>query len=503
MKSIHRPSHQSSLKLHPLDKNKTEYIDVLIVGAGLSGVAAAYYVQSQLPYKSYTILEARDAIGGTWDLFRYPGVRSDSDMYTLGYTFQPWTNSKAIAGGSSILSYVRETASKYGINKEIRFKHRVCRASWLSEQALWTVDVEQGQERTPVRFTCRFLFMCTGYYDYDHGYTPEFPGFDSFQGEIIHPQKWPKDFDYTDKKVVVIGSGATAVTLVPAMAQKAAHVTMLQRSPTYILSVPAEDQLANWMNRHLTPKVSYSITRWKLILMSMLTYSLSRRYPKTIKRRIVKQVHSHLNNPYDVEKHFAPNYNPWDQRVCLVPDGDLFNAINEGKASVVTDHIEEFTKTGIRLKSGTEMDADVIITATGLVLKLMDRIEIVVDGKRVDFTKTLSYKGMMFSGVPNMAMAFGYTNASWTLKCELTAQYVCRLLRHMDTYGYRVANPHNRDSAMEQLPLLNFTSGYVQRALNILPNQGAKHPWRVYQNYLMDMLIMRFSTIQDQVMELQ
>ncbi|MEM8535597.1 MAG: NAD(P)/FAD-dependent oxidoreductase [Chloroflexota bacterium] len=486
-----------------MDNEGTEYIDVLIVGAGLSGVAAAYYVQSQLPYKSYTILEARDAIGGTWDLFRYPGVRSDSDMYTLGYTFRPWTNPKAIADGASILSYVRETASEYGIDKQIRFRHRMCRASWSSEQALWTVDVEQGHERIPVRFTCRFLFMCTGYYEYAQGYTPAFPGFDRFKGKIIHPQQWPKDFDYTDKKVVVIGSGATAVTLVPAMASKAAHVTMLQRSPTYILNVPAEDQLANWMNRHLPTRISYSITRWRQILMSMLLYRLTRWFPETMKRRIVEQVHSHLNHNYDVGKHFTPSYNPWDQRLCLVPDADLFNAINDGKASVATDHIEEFTETGIRLKSGTEMDADVVITATGLVLKLMDNIEFLVDGQKVDFTKALSYKGMMFSGVPNLAMAFGYTNASWTLKCELTAQYVCRLLRHMDMRGYRVASPHNRNTTTERLPLVNFTSGYVQRALDNLPSQGTKHPWRVYQNYLMDMLVMRFSTIQDKVMELR
>jgi cation diffusion facilitator CzcD-associated flavoprotein CzcO len=481
-----------------------EHFDVMIVGAGLSGVGAACHLRQRHPRKSFAILEGRAAMGGTWDLFRYPGVRSDSDMYTLGYRFRPWRDPQAIAGGPAILNYIRETAAEFGIDKEIRYGHRVKRASWSTEEALWTVEAETGPEKTPektvARFTCSFFYLCTGYYDYDGGYTPEWTGVERFGGQIVHPQKWPEDLDYEGKRVVVIGSGATAVTLVPAMAERAAHVTMLQRSPTYVVSRPAQDKVANWLRRLLPERAAYVLTRWKNVLLGMFFYYLARSRPEVFKRMLRKGVRNHLGEQYDI-KHFTPQYNPWDQRLCLVPDSDLFNAIREGRATVVTEHIDTFTKTGLQLKSGEHLDADIVVTATGLVLKLMSGLQLVVDGAPVDLSKTIAYKGMMFSDVPNLASAFGYTNASWTLKCDLTAEYVCRLLKHMDQHGYSQCTPRVNDLEIIEGPALDFTSGYVQRALHTLPRQGSKTPWRVHQNYVKDLSMLRFGRVDDGTME--
>jgi cation diffusion facilitator CzcD-associated flavoprotein CzcO len=482
----------------------SDHFDVLIVGAGLSGIGAGFHLQQRCPGKSFAILEGRDAIGGTWDLFRYPGIRSDSDMFTLGYSFKPWVEAKAIADGPRILNYVRETASENGIDKKIRFHHRVKRASWSSPDARWTVEAERsaGEGGTEiVRFTCHFLFMCSGYYRYEQGYTPEFAGRENFAGRIVHPQQWTDDIDYAGKRVVVIGSGATAVTLVPALARQAAHVTMLQRSPTYVVSRPAQDPLANKLRARLPAKLAYRIIRWRNVLLGMYFFQLARRQPARVKQLILGGVRMALGSDYDIATHFTPRYNPWDQRLCLVPDGDLFRAIRENRASVVTAEIDSFTKGGIRLKDGRELEADIIVTATGLVLQVLGGIEVAVDGRSVDFAKTLNYKGMMYSDVPNLAAAFGYTNASWTLKCDLTCEYVCRVLNYMDRHGYRQCMPHNSDPTISELPPLNFTSGYVQRSVAKMPKQGSKRPWRLYQNYALDILTLRFGKIDDGVMQ--
>lgn len=477
-----------------------EHLDVLIVGAGLSGIGAGYHLQTNSPKKTYAILEGREASGGTWDLFRYPGIRSDSDMYTLGYAFKPWREAKAIADGPSILKYVRDTAIEHGIDRHIRFSHMVRRAAWSSEDATWTVEVEHGPGKEIVRFTCNFLFMCSGYYDYEGGYTPDFAGAESFKGKIVHPQKWPENLDYSGKKVVVIGSGATAVTLVPEMAKTADHVVMLQRSPTYVVSRPAEDAQANWLRDHLPAKLAYGITRWRNVLFGMLFFNMARKKPEQTKERILGMVREHLGPDYDVDKHFTPSYNPWDQRLCLVPDADLFEAIKDGSASVVTDHIETFTQTGIRLKSGQELEADIVVTATGLKMKLLSGMEVTVDGQRVDLSETLSYKGMMFSGVPNLASAFGYTNASWTLKCDLTCEYVCRMLNYMDARGLKIATPQ-KEEGVETAPWLDFSSGYVQRGIGQFPKQGLTKPWKLYQNYALDLVNLRFGPVSDGTMK--
>lgn len=478
----------------------TEHVDVLIVGAGLSGIAAAYYLQTRCPTKTYAVLEGRSAIGGTWDLFRYPGVRSDSDMYTLGYSFRPWPDAKAIADGPAILQYIRDTAAAFGIDRRIRFNHRVRRAAWSSAEARWTVEVEQGSNEI-VQFTCSFLYMCSGYYNYAQGYTPTWPGTEQFVGRMVHPQHWPNDLEYAGKRVVVIGSGATAVTLVPALAQQAAHVTMLQRSPSYVVTLPSQDPIANRVRRYLPAKLAHRAIRWKNVLLGMLFFNLARWRPNATKRRIVQMAQEQLGPAYDTATHFTPHYKPWDQRVCLVPDADLFQAITIGKASVVTDHIDTFTANGIRLRSGGELAADIVVTATGLVMQLMSGVELVVDGELVELGKTLSYKGMMYSDVPNLASAFGYTNASWTLKCELTSQYVCRLINHMDRHGYTQCTPRRNNTAMPDVPALSFTSGYVQRALNTLPRQGSQAPWKMYQNYVLDLLSLRLSKLNDGAME--
>ncbi|WP_298813672.1 NAD(P)/FAD-dependent oxidoreductase [uncultured Sphingomonas sp.] len=473
----------------------TEQFDVIIVGAGLSGVGAAYHLQKNCPDRSFAILEAREAIGGTWDLFRYPGIRSDSDMHTLGYDFRPWTKAKAIADGPSIREYIQETAQEYGIDRHIRFGQRVKSAAWSTEDAAWTLEIEQAGERRQLR--CNFLYMCSGYYDYAKGHAPVFAGTERFAGRIVHPQFWPADLDYAGKKVVVIGSGATAVTLVPEMAKQAAHMTMLQRSPTYVVSRPAEDGLANRLRAMLPAKAAYGVTRWKNVLFGMLFYNLARMRPERTKERLLGMVREHLGPDYDVQTHFTPRYNPWDQRLCLVPDADLFDAIKRGDASVVTDTIDTFTETGIKLASGKEIAADVVVTATGLELALMGGATFSIDGRSVRLADSFQYKGMMFSDVPNLAFTFGYTNASWTLKADLVARYVCRLLNAMRRKAVRQATPRIGDATIAPQPFADFSSGYIQRAIDNLPRQGDRKPWRLNQNYALDVMALRFGSIEN------
>ncbi|MGC9270100.1 flavin-containing monooxygenase [Acidiphilium sp.] len=476
------------------------HFDVVVVGAGLSGIGAACHLTRDCPDRSYVILESREAIGGTWDLFRYPGIRSDSDMYTLGYSFRPWTESKAIAPGSLILDYVRDTAAAFGVDRHIKFGHRVTEAAWDSARSVWTVTATQGADEDQIAFTCNFLFMCSGYYDYDTGHMPAFPEAERFAGRIIHPQSWPADLDYAARRIVVIGSGATAVTLVPELAKTAAHVTMLQRSPTYIVARPAEDAFANRLRARLPPALAYRITRWRNILLGLFFYNLARRRPQRVKDGIIALAQQALGPDYDVATHFTPRYKPWDQRLCLVPDGDLFAALKSGAASIVTDQIERFTPTGIRLRSGGEIAADIIVTATGLQLKLLGGLRVRVDGSIVDFAKTLCYKGMMFSDVPNFAASFGYTNASWTLKSDLTAVYVCRLLNAMKRQGATQCTPRRNDPSVTEAPFLDFTSGYVQRAIGAFPRQGSKKPWRLHQNYVRDLAMLRWGRLADGTM---
>jgi monooxygenase len=478
----------------------TEHFDVLVVGAGLSGIGAAYHLQTRCPSKTFAILEGRNAIGGTWDLFRYPGVRSDSDMYTLGYQFRPWREAKAIADGPSILKYICDTAREYGIDRKIRYGHQVVRASWSSAEARWTVEARLAEGRA-IAFTANFLYMCSGYYDYADGYMPGWAGMDDYRGRIVHPQQWPEDLECEGKRIVVIGSGATAVTLVPALAESAAHVTMLQRSPTYIVARPSEDVIANWLRRRVSARLAYSLVRWKNVLIQMYFYDLARRKPEKTKQGIMRLAQEALGPEYDVEKHFSPRYNPWDQRLCLIPDADLFSAIRVGKASVVTDEIATFTRTGLRLQSGNELEADIIVTATGLKLKLLGGMQVIVDDIAATPSRAMTYKGLMYSEIPNLASTFGYTNASWTLKADLTAEYVCRLLNHMDARGYDYCTPRRRDPSIAEEPAINFTSGYIQRASDILPKQGSKKPWKLHQNYALDLLDLRFASIDDGTME--
>lgn len=480
----------------------TETVDVLIVGAGISGIAAAYYLSTRCPKKTFAIVEGRDALGGTWDLFRYPGVRSDSDMYTLGYRFRPWTGDKAIADGPAILQYIKDTAAEFGIDKRIRFNHRVKRVAWSSERAEWTARIERGDTGEALQMRCRFLFMCTGYYRYDRGYTPEWPGMERFEGEIVHPQAWRDDLDYAGKRIIVIGSGATAVTMAPALAERAAHVTMLQRSPSYVVSIPARDAAALRLHERLPLTLAAWLTRWRLILRQMFYFYIARSKPQETRANIIAGIRHELGADYDVERHFNPRYNPWDQRLCLAPDSDLFKAIKAGRVSMVTEHIDSFVEAGIRLETGELLPADIIVTATGLEMKIMHGVEIIVDGAPVELGDTLSYKGMMYSGVPNLVSAFGYTNASWTLKAELICEYVCRLLKHMERRGHAQCTPRLNES-VETDAYIDFTSGYVQRALDSLPKQGLRRPWKVYQNYLKDLLAMRFGALDDGVLEFE
>ena len=483
-----------------LDHDATRHVDVLIIGAGLSGIGAACHLRRSCPGKSFAILEAREAIGGTWDLFRYPGIRSDSDMFTLGYSFKPWKEAKAIADGPSIRNYIVETARENGVDQAIRFGRKATRAEWSSEEARWTVTVERVKTGESETLTCDFLFNCSGYYNYDEGFLPHFEGRERFQGTIVHPQHWPQDLDYDGKRVIVIGSGATAVTLVPAMAERAAHVTMLQRSPTYILSLPARDPIADLLRRTLPEKLAYSIVRWKNVLLAAGLYQLSRRRPGVVKRLVRHGVQRRLPKNVDIDKHFRPRYQPWDQRLCLVPDGDLFAAIRRGRASVVTDRIETFTEKGLLLGSGQELEADVIVTATGLNLLVMGGMTVVVDDDEVDFSDTVGYKGMMLSDIPNLALTLGYTNASWTLKADLVAEYVCRLLNHMDAHGYNVCTPQRPPASEPVEPFLDLQSGYVLRSLDRLPKQGVRPPWRLRQNYIADVRMFRQSDVDDEGM---
>ena len=474
-----------------------EHVDVLIVGAGLSGVGAACHLQRETPGKSVAILEARSAIGGTWDLFRYPGIRSDSDMFTLGYSFKPWTDAKAIADGDSIRDYVRETAREYGVEAKIRFQHRVVNAEWSSKTGRWTVHAHRDDTDEQVQLTCSFLYTCAGYYRYDKGYTPEFPGIAEFAGQVVHPQHWPSDLDYAGKKVVVIGSGATAVTLVPAMAEQAGHVTMLQRSPTYIVSMPSKDGLADTLREKLPATVAYPIIRWKNVLLTMLIFQLSRHAPSVVKKMVRKGVTAQLPDGYDVDRHFKPRYDPWDERLCLVPDGDFFKAIRAGRTSVVTDRIDRFTEDGIRLASGAELTADIVVTATGLNVQEIGGISLSVDGVDVSLPDTVAYKGLMLSGVPNFALTIGYTNASWTLKADLVGEYICRLLKQMDSRGQQIVTPLAPEPGAVLTPLLDLKSGYVQRSINTLPKQGPAAPWKAYQNYIRDVLLLRRGPVDD------
>jgi monooxygenase len=478
----------------------TEHFDVIIVGAGLAGVGAAVHLQKHCPGKRYLVLESRETMGGTWDLFRYPGIRSDSDMHTLGYNFKPWVAEKAIAEGPAILEYIHEAASENGVSEHIRYQQRVAGASWSSEQALWTLQVKSGPNAEPQALTCNFLLTCAGYYRYSEGYTPEFPGRDSFRGEIIHPQKWPEDLDYSDKKVVIIGSGATAVTLVPAMAEQAEHVVMLQRSPSYLVSRPFKDATANFLRKVLPDSWAYAVTRWRNTMFQQLIYRRSRTHPDHLRAKLLKRVRKELGPDYDVDTHFNPSYNPWDQRLCLVPDSDFFEAVKSEKSSVVTDHIERFTQGGILLKSGRELEADIIVTATGLNMSLMGDIEFKVDGKIIDFAKTWTYKGLMYSGVPNLVNTFGYINASYTLRADLTAEYFCRLINRSDELGKQQATPNLRpeDQTMEPEPwITDFSSGYMQRVIHTFPKQGDHEPWLNPQDYFKDKKMFRTAPFDD------
>jgi cation diffusion facilitator CzcD-associated flavoprotein CzcO len=482
----------------------SEHVDVVVVGAGLSGIGAGYHLQTISPDRSYVILEGRDSLGGTWDLFKYPGIRSDSDMHTLGFSFKPWTEAKSIADGPSILQYLKQTVAQFGIDKHIRYGQLVTKAQWSTDDAQWTVTSTNKATGASNTITCSFLFMCSGYYSYKKGHTPEFAGREKFKGLVIHPQEWPTDLDYAGKRVVVIGSGATAVTIVPSMADKADHVTMLQRSPTYMVSRPDHDVLANRLRKVLPPKMAYNLTRFKNTWRQQLVYNKTRTDPDKVKQLLLGGIQLELGADYDIAKHFTPAYNPWDQRLCLVPNGDFFKSMREGKASVVTDHITSFTETGIQLASGEHLDADIIITATGLELVTLGEMDFYVDGNQVDFAKTWTYKGFAYSDIPNMASTFGYINASWTLRSDLTAEYVCRLLNHMRKKGVAQCTPRLReqDRNMKERPWIDgFSSGYMQRMMHRMPRQGDHEPWINPQNYRRDKKMFKHSPIDDGVMQ--
>ena len=474
--------------------------DVIIVGAGLSGIGAAYHLQTACSGKSFAVLEARSAIGGTWDLFKYPGIRSDSDMYTLGFPFNPWENPKAIADGPSILQYIKDTAQKFGIDKKIKFNHKVVDASWTDSDKLWTLKIAGNDKVQEQQLRCKFLFMCSGYYDYDKGYTPEFPGSETFKGAIIHPQKWDNSIEYANKKVVIIGSGATAVTLVPEMSKKAEKVTMLQRSPTYVVSLPSEDKIANFFRKVLPSKLAYSLSRWKNILFSIGFYNASRKWPDGVRKFIQKGIKKELGKNYDI-RHFDPKYKPWDQRLCIVPDADLFHSIKDGKVEVVTDTIQQFTTKGILLTSGKKLEADIIVTATGLKVQLLGGMSMHINGELGDTGKTHCYRGVMFSDVPNFAITVGYTNASWTLKCDLNCQFVTKVLNFMEQKNYTICTPRFDSAEFKSEPLLDFDAGYILRASDSLPKQGSKHPWKVYQNYIKDLFSLKMESVNDKYLE--
>jgi len=476
---------------------ETTDFDVLIIGAGISGIGAAYHLKTRRPGTTFAILEGKDAIGGTWNQFRYPGIRSDSDMPTFGFGFKPWTHKKAIADGHIILDYLQETVTENHIDEHIRFGHRVSAAEFSSSAGRWTVTVQHGGSDETVQITARFLFSGTGYYDHEAGFTPEFDGLEDFTGRVIHPQHWPEELDYSGKKVVVIGSGATAATLIPAMAGTAEHVTMLQRSPSYVLSLPAEDAIANALNNLIGPKRAYPIIRRKNIMMHRGIFKACRRSPKLMRKLLIANVRRQLPRNFDVDTHFTPRYNPWDQRLCIVPNGDLFTAISAGQASVATDRIESFTETGIRLESGQELEADIVVTATGLNMLAFGAVRISIDGEPVNLPDTTVYKAMMLSGLPNFVFALGYTNISWTLKVDLISEHFCRLLDHMDSHGYTTVEPVLTDPDMERVPLLNLSSGYVQRAVAAFPRAGTSGSWTAEMAYEKDVERLREGPIED------
>jgi monooxygenase len=478
-----------------------EHVDVLIIGAGISGIGAGCHLtinsQGASPGRTFAILEGRKNLGGTWDLFKYPGIRSDSDMYTFGYAFRPWTEGKDIASASSILRYLKQTCEEYGVDKKIRYGHRVTKVNWSSKDKHWLVDFTNADGS--FQMSCKFLLTCTGYFNYNKAYLPKFDGYNDYKGMVVQPQFWPEDLDYKDKTVLVIGSGATAITLVPSMAAKTKHITMLQRSPTYVFTRPAKDKIANFLRKVLPNMMAYRLSRTKNVLLNIFMFNRARKKPEKVRKFLREMTKEELGDSVDVDVHFNPRYDPWDQRICLVPDSDLFNVLKDGSASIVTDHIERFTKTGVRLTSGGEINADIIVPATGLSLQFLGGIEASVDGKKLVIGDMLNYKGMMFGGVPNMAAVFGYTNASWTLKADLTCGYVARLLNYMDKHGYVSATP-TLPETMGTEPLVNLQSGYFLRSLGALPKQGVETPWRNPENYLKDYKTIRWGKFDDGVM---
>ena len=481
-----------------LDESTLRPLDVVIIGAGLSGIGAAVQLRRHFPAKRLAILEARASMGGTWDLFRYPGIRSDSDMHTLGYRFKPWRNPKAIADGPSIRAYVEETAREHGLLPLIHFGHALVRADWSSPEANWILTVKhEGRSR---QLRTRHLMMCAGYYRYTAGYTPAFEGLDQYQGQLIHPQHWPESLDYQGKRILVIGSGATAVTLVPALATQAAHVTMLQRSPTYMAVAPSVDRIANLLRRWLPPRTAYFLSRWKNILFQMAVFQFSRRYPQLMATRLIEMVRQELGQDFDVTTHFTPRYNPWQERLCLVPDSDFFAAMREGKVDIVTDQVECFTPTGVRLASGRTLEADLVVTATGLQLQFAGGAVMTVDGEPIETGQRVLYKGAMLHGVPNLVTVFGYTNASWTLRADLLSDYFCRLIRYMDQHGYVEARPAGPAPEMALRPAVNLQSGYFRRSDHLSPREGDRGPWTNPQNYLRDLIRFRLSPIADGVL---
>ena len=475
-----------------------EHFDVLIVGAGLSGIGAARHLKSQCPGKTFAILEGRATMGGTWDLFRYPGIRSDSDMYTLGYNFKPWTEPQVIADGDRIRNYIQETARENAIESHIRYDSKVTSADWQSDTATWTLTVQKKSGET-TQLTCNWLMMCSGYYNYEEGFTPEFKGREDFKGQVIHPQFWPEKLDYSGKRVVVIGSGATAITLIPSMTDKAKHVTMLQRTPSYVISVPQFDPMVRVLLKFLPEMTVYKMSRARNNFITQMIFKLSRKYPNFMRKLLLKQVQAQVGKDFDM-KYFTPPYNPWDQRLCAVPNGDMFKALRKGKASVVTDHIDRFVSNGILLKSGQTLEADIIVTATGLNLRLFGGMTMSVDGKAIEMNQHISYKGVMFSDIPNFSNTLGYTNASWTLKADLIAEYVCRLLKHLDKTGNRIAVPERKDPSVKPTQLLEMTSNYVARAEAYLPKGADRAPWKLYQNYALDKEQLHNGKLEDGVM---
>ena len=476
-------------------ENSQSHFNVVVVGAGISGIGAGYHLQKQCPNKSFVILEGRERFGGTWDLFRYPGIRSDSDMHTMGYRFKPWIDEKFIADGSSILNYLEETIDENNLGNKIRYQHKVLTSSWSSSTSKWTLEVKNLTSGLTENFTCNFLMMCGGYYNYDEGYSPHFENQEQFNGLIIHPQKWPDNLDYKNKKVVVIGSGATAVTIIPAMADQVEHITMLQRSPTYFMSAPDKDMIGNYFKKIFPQKTAYFLTRWKNILMGNYFYKQCVKNPEKVKEMLINGVRAHLGEDYDIDTHFTPKYKPWDERLCFVPNADMFEAMKSGKASVVTDHIDQFTETGIKLKSGEELTADIIIKATGLNLQFLNGIDVKVDNSQVNISEKLAYKGRMFNDIPNLACSFGYARASWTLGADLSSEYVCKLLNYMDKHGYDYCSPVIGKEVREEGTYLNLSSGYVKRAIDRMPKQGSREPWKGNQSYLSDVTELRWGSI--------